>query len=368
MNIYIYKSTYYKRYKKQYHTEQIRHKYTKYKYTLMSHLETLRKYTEAGPHDLKNINIAEDPQSFRSFMHDNLFDYEEWKKKINIKIQKQTKEVIEIDIEGIDPPIANALRRIMLSDIPTMAIEKVIIFQNTSIIQDEVLSHRLGLIPIQANPDDFTYVQNDGIITTGSTTNNEKSDEYNTTVMTLQILCTTNPQASLAAPPNIAYNNSIVYTKDLVWVPQGTQNIRIKEPIKPVHDDIIIAKLRPGQCIEAELHIQKGIGKQHAKWSPCATVFYRQIPHIEIVKPYINSEAKRLCQICPMNVFDIETIDNYQCAVVSKPRNCTMCRECIRDPEDQQRIRLLRRRNYFHCTYIYIYIFFLHVLYFIIYI
>lgn len=43
--------------------------------------------------------------------------------------------------------------------VPTMAIEKVFIYNNTSIIQDEVLAHRLGLIPIKADPRLFEYRQ-----------------------------------------------------------------------------------------------------------------------------------------------------------------------------------------------------------------
>ena len=56
------------------------------------------------------------------------------------------------DMIGIDASLANAFRRIMLSEVPTMAIELVYISNNTSIIQDEVLAHRLGLIPINADP------------------------------------------------------------------------------------------------------------------------------------------------------------------------------------------------------------------------
>lgn len=59
----------------------------------------------------------------------------------------------EFDLIGVDPSIANAFRRIMISEIPTLAIEYVYIENNTSIIQDEVLAHRLGLIPLKANPD-----------------------------------------------------------------------------------------------------------------------------------------------------------------------------------------------------------------------
>ena len=44
-----------------------------------------------------------------------------------------------------------------LFQVPTMAIEKVYMYNNTSIIQDEVLAHRLGLIPIKADPRLFEY-------------------------------------------------------------------------------------------------------------------------------------------------------------------------------------------------------------------
>ena len=53
---------------------------------------------------------------------------------------------MEFDILGIDVSIANALRRIIISEIPTMAIEKVDIYMNTSVIPDEILAHRLGII------------------------------------------------------------------------------------------------------------------------------------------------------------------------------------------------------------------------------
>ena len=47
-------------------------------------------------------------------------------------------------------PHPTFMRRLLISDVPSMAIEKVYMYNNTSIIQDEVLSHRLGLIPLRA--------------------------------------------------------------------------------------------------------------------------------------------------------------------------------------------------------------------------
>ena len=53
---------------------------------------------------------------------------------------------------GIDTPFANAFRRILIADVPTMAVEEVFIYNNTSVMQDEVLAHRLGLLPINVDP------------------------------------------------------------------------------------------------------------------------------------------------------------------------------------------------------------------------
>ena len=82
-------------------------------------------------------------------------------KDIKIEIIRKEDREMEFDIIGIDQSIANALRRIMISEIPTMAIERVDIYMNTSIIADEILSHRLGLIPIMADPREFQFKQND---------------------------------------------------------------------------------------------------------------------------------------------------------------------------------------------------------------
>lgn len=75
----------------------------------------------------------------------------------SIDIKSKTDEEIVFDLAGVEPPLANALRRIIIAEIPTMAIEKVNLWQNTSIIPDENLAHRLGLIPINADPRKFDY-------------------------------------------------------------------------------------------------------------------------------------------------------------------------------------------------------------------
>ena len=97
---------------------------------------------------------------------------------------------------GIDAAIANAFRRILIAEVPTMAIEKVYIYNNTSIIQDEVLSHRLGLIPLKADPRKFVPLTNEDFTT------------ENTFVFSLQVTCERNPGVPDDAPDQEKYINS----------------------------------------------------------------------------------------------------------------------------------------------------------------
>lgn len=82
-----------------------------------------------------------------------------FKDNFKISIVSEDEESIVFDMVGIDAPVANAIRRILLAEVPTMAIETVYIYKNTGIVQDEVLSHRLGLIPLRADPRKMQYLE-----------------------------------------------------------------------------------------------------------------------------------------------------------------------------------------------------------------
>ena len=66
---------------------------------------------------------------------------------------------LKLFLIGVDVSIANALRRILLAEVPTIAIENVWISVNHSIIPDEVLAHRVGLIPLRVDPKKLNFVE-----------------------------------------------------------------------------------------------------------------------------------------------------------------------------------------------------------------
>ena len=185
--------------------------------------------------------------------------------KLKIEVVELTDEHIVFDLVGVDSSIANALRRILLAEVPTVAIETIYMHTNTSIIQDEVLSHRVGLIPIKVDPQKLQdFSEEDG------------PTDLNTIVFKLDIECKAEPEGFVSTDGQ-PYTLS-VYSRDLEWQPQGNQDQMFPNGVSPVHPDIVIAKLRPGQSIEFEAHCRRGLGKDHAKFSPCATAFYRLLP------------------------------------------------------------------------------------------
>ncbi|CAM9723923.1 unnamed protein product [Ectocarpus fasciculatus] len=256
---------------------------------------------------------------------------------MKIKVLSLTKDEMIFDLMGVDASIANALRRILIAEVPTMAIEHVYIQQNTSIIQDEVLAHRLGLIPIDADARQFDMIGED-----------DEATDLNTLVFKLDVSCTNADFADPNAPvATSGPETKHVYSGDMEWQPQGLQQERFPEGITPVEGDILVAALRAGQQIQVEVHCVKGIGKDHAKFSPCATASYRLLPEIRFLKPVQRERATELKNMCPLGVFDIEDMGGVPTAVTARPRDCTMCRECTRTKDWADYVELRRVANHF---------------------
>ena len=135
----------------------------------------------------------------------------------DIQIQSLDETDMSFTLSGAEPPLANALRRIMISEIPTLAIEKVELWQNTSVIPDENLAHRIGLVPIKVDP--RLFEMKDPAV---------DYDETNSLRFKLHVLCT-KKDPTMLTPLNIndveeeerIFNHSNVYSGDLVWMPIG---------------------------------------------------------------------------------------------------------------------------------------------------
>jgi len=308
-------------------------------------------------------------------------------------LDRPNENEIVFEMIGIDASFANALRRILIADIPTMAIENVYMWDNTSIIHDEVLAHRLGLIPIHVDArmfDEFPTIATQALLDDNGQDEEHDNDETeratdrNTIVFKIAVTCRRSEAPAMPTSaatgtageedsvlpghdtgidmdamrkaaietPNRPYTKH-VYSSDMEWVPQGDQEARFPNGIRPVHEDILIAKLRPGQSIELEAHAHQGTGKDHAKYSPVATACYRLMPQIELLKDIYDETAEELVYLHEPGVFTLVKTDKSDPpgtrmkAKICNPYACTMSRNFMRNPELAEAIKMTRIPNHF---------------------
>ena len=156
-------------------------------------------------------------------------------------------------VKDIEVSLLNAVRRSIISLVPTMAIENVEIRKNSSILYDETLSHRLGLIPLKTDLKHYEIIK-------------KPEDEES-------LKCINKLTLKMKGP-------KVVYSKDF----------KSADPaIIPVEDKIPIVELLKGQEIQLEATAILGNGKEHMKWSP-GIVFYKNKPSIDI-KGDVDVEA-----------------------------------------------------------------------------
>jgi len=184
-------------------------------------------------------------------------------------------------------------------------------------------------------------------------------------MMQLQVECTRNPDAEKGeTDPFKAYHNAHVYASQLEFMPVGRQPEYFsgEDAIQAANPEILIAKLRPGQAIDVELHAIKGIGADHAKFSPVATASYRLLPTITITKPILGRDAEKFARCFPRGVIGVETVTKQEArtpgsgyeghegekkAVVKDTMKDTVSRECLRHEEFEAKVKLGRLRDHF---------------------
>lgn len=283
---------------------------------------------------LDEHKIKQDPHDYG--LADDEWTLESFKKKFKIVVVRYEGFELEFDMIGVHPGIANAFRRLMLSEVPSMAIEKVYIYNNTSIIQDEVLAHRLGLIPLRADPRLFEYKSEES---------DELGTENDTLEFELKVKCTRRKDARESANFDAIYKNHKIYSGQIKWLPKGKQaTLHTEASIGPINDDILISQMRPGHEFDLKMLAVKGLGKDHAKFSPVATAFYRLLPEIKLTRQVTGKEAFLLQKCFSPGVIGI---DDNDVAFVKDARYDTCSRNVYRYPQLAEAVTMSRIRDHF---------------------
>ncbi|KAG5953215.1 hypothetical protein E4U53_006342 [Claviceps sorghi] len=296
---------------------------------------------------------------------DHAFSLDRFRAGFSVRFHHNEAMNASFSLMGIDASLANAFRRILIAEIPTLAIEYVYIENNTSVIQDEVLAHRLGLIPFDGGREGLRNFLKWHKKPAEGEDPYAGCFDWNTVRLELNVTCTENPDAASGErDPLKAFRHAHVYARDIVFVPTGKQVEYFggENAIAPVNPDILIAKLRPRQTISLSMHMHKGIGADHAKFSPVATASYRLMPTIKILRPILGADAVKFAGCFPAGVIGLETVTSKEAqqvgsgyeghagdkkAVVLDPMKDTVSRECLRHAEFEGKVKLGRIRDHF---------------------
>ena len=155
-----------------------------------------------------------------------------------IKILESSDSHVKLLLKGIDRVYANAIRRFAISEVPCMAIDEIVIHDNSSVLYDEILAHRLGLIPLTTDLEGYILPQDCDCKTS---------------------LGCTKCRVLLVLDAVATDEVKTIYSGDLV-----SEDTRVK----PYVDNIPIIKLAPSQKIKLEAYAKLGKGRHHAKWQP----------------------------------------------------------------------------------------------------
>jgi len=211
----------------------------------------------------------------------------------HIKVTELKRYSVKFELYNTDLAIANALRRIMISEVPTMAIDLVEVRENTSCLHDEMIAHRLGLVPLQSsNMAQFVFHED---------CHCNSMCEKCTVKFTLV---------------RRAGEEQLEVTSNNIEVNGASMMLAEEMPLQPVkflteageeEQPITIVKLAKNQTVEFECVAKKGIGKIHAKWSPVSTCVMRKQPIVELNRDKLmdlsEDQRKTFVKKCPRGVF-----------------------------------------------------------------
>lgn len=259
-----------------------------------------------------------------------------------------TDEIVRFTVSNVDTAVANALRRVLIAEVPTVAIDVVTFSANTSVLHDEFLAHRLGLIPLH-------------------------SEGASGMVLARDCNCVGSDCTQCSADFTLDVDNSSkehvldVTSLDLKRVgvvggwdeeDDGGAAVETSEPssgVKPVSNTIpanahrmemdpsgvLIVKLGPKQSVHLRARARKGTGKEHAKWCPVSVATFQREAAITVDRvaldgvtdgiggksvPALSLEEKQsIVDSCPTSVYELR--DGIVAPVNAGA--CTFCDECV---------------------------------------
>ena len=155
----------------------------------------------------------------------------------SLEIVEQSEKRIVVKLKNVPLQYANALRRVCLTGVPVFAIDDVVIIENSSVLADEGIAHRLAMTPLKTDLTRFVEPSN--------------CDCHS------EVGCP-HCRVMLMIDADSADTTRTITSAELTSE---------DDVVKPISDKVPIVELAPGQKLKLEAYARLGRGTEHAKWN-----------------------------------------------------------------------------------------------------
>ncbi|XP_038993302.1 DNA-directed RNA polymerases II, IV and V subunit 3-like, partial [Hibiscus syriacus] len=210
-----------------------------------------------------------------------------------IKIRELKEDYAKFELRDTDAFIANALYRVMIAEVPTIAIDLIKFKGNSSILNDQLIAHQLSLIPLTSERAMSMQFSRDC-----DACDSDGQFEFCSVEFHLRAKCMNDQTLDVTSNDLYSYDHMVVPVN---FTDSAGYNFSKQR---------FIVKLRRGQGLRLGAITRKRIRKDHVKWSPAATTTFIYKPEIHINEYMMDTlmleEKQSFIESSPTRVFDID--------------------------------------------------------------
>lgn len=226
--------------------------------------------------------------------------------------------VMRFDLCHSDVGMSNALRRVMLAEVPSIAVELVEINANHSVLADQILAARLGWVPIRS--DDV-----ERLVTHGTCACLGHGCLRCCVELELDVHNDVDQVRPVTGLDLVRTQRQRLYDQQ-----QGLPDVKRAVGGDTPFESVLLVKLAKGQSIKLRALARKGTGTEHAKWSPVceATCQWNRVLSLNdaLLRQMPATHKRQIVESCPRGVLAFDAATNV--VSIENAANCTACRQC----------------------------------------
>ena len=178
-------------------------------------------------------------------------------------VLEEERDRLRVLIEGYPLPLVNAVRRMCYIGVPVMAVDYVEVFENNTVLYDEIIAHRLAMVPLTSEEALEKYGKPE------ECKDAELGDPRCYAVLRLEVETSQGEER-------------VIYAGDLE--PQDPD-------VRPVYPNMPIVIMVPEQKLRLQAYARLGYGSEHAKWMPVSIAAHRYLPVVEFDVEKMSNEC-----------------------------------------------------------------------------